>query len=248
MRSFILRLWRSKSPIARALRATYHGSSSFSIPFSRRAAQGWVLPWTAVITVWRWLLRVLIVDPMIRSHATSVGERFRAGSHIPFVSGSGDLRIGDNVTFAGKISFLLAWRDTPARISIGSDTYIGHNALFSSASSVSVGSHCLLSNDVTVLDSPGHHVDPVLRRAGLPPAPEDVRPVTIGNNVWIGLGALILPGVVIGDDAVIAARSVVTGSIPAGVLAAGSPARVVKHLSREEERSDARTSPDERDG
>jgi acetyltransferase-like isoleucine patch superfamily enzyme len=56
------------------------------------------------------------------------------------------------------------------------------------------------------------------------------KPITIGNNVWIGVAATILPGVTIGDNAVIAAGAVVSRSVPADTLAAGVPARVLKHL------------------
>ncbi len=239
MRSLILALWRSKGPTGRAARAVYWGTASFSVPLSRRVALVWTFPIRLTIAVWRWLVRVLIVDPMIRSCASSVGARFHAGSHLPYISGSGDVRIGNDVTIAGKVSMLLAWRESPATISIGDNTYIGHNALVSAALSVSIGANCLLSNDVTILDSPGHPIDPELRRRGIPPLTEDIRPVTIGQNVWIGLGTLILPGSSIGDNSVIAARSVVTGSIPPGVVAAGVPARVIKQIgtSLDRERS-----------
>jgi maltose O-acetyltransferase len=67
-----------------------------------------------------------------------------------------------------------------------------------------------------------HPRDPAQRRAGV----ELGRPVDIGRNVWIGGGAIILPGVRIGDDAVIGAGSVVTRDVPAGATAVGNPARV----------------------
>ncbi len=57
-------------------------------------------------------------------------------------------------------------------------------------------------------------------------------PVTIGNNVWLGGGAIICPGVTVGDDSVIGAGSVVTRDIPPGVVAAGNPCRVVKSIVR----------------
>jgi maltose O-acetyltransferase len=68
-----------------------------------------------------------------------------------------------------------------------------------------------------------HPRDPALRRAGL----EFGRPVEIGRNVWIGGGAILLPGVTIGDDAIVGAGSVVTRDVPAGVSVAGNPARLI---------------------
>jgi maltose O-acetyltransferase len=58
----------------------------------------------------------------------------------------------------------------------------------------------------------------------------DVAPIAIGDNVWLGGGVIVLPGVTIGDDSVIGAGAVVTEGVPAGVLAVGNPARVVREL------------------
>lgn len=71
-----------------------------------------------------------------------------------------------------------------------------------------------------------HTLDPVMRREGY----QLFKPITVGNNVWFGANCTILPGVSIGDDAVIAAGSVVTEDIPAAVMAAGVPCKVKKEL------------------
>src|SRR6266849_3315706 len=90
--------------------------------------------------------------------------------------------------------------------------------------------NALLAAGVSVRDFDGHPLDAARRRAKEPTPPEDVKPVRIGDNVWIGNGALIMKGVTIGDRAVVAARSVVTRDVPTDVVVAGVPARVVKHL------------------
>jgi maltose O-acetyltransferase len=69
-----------------------------------------------------------------------------------------------------------------------------------------------------------HPRDPALRREGW----EFGKPVRIGRNVWIGGGAILLPGVTVGDDALIGAGSVVTRDVPAGATVAGNPARIVR--------------------
>lgn len=107
-----------------------------------------------------------------------------------------------------------------------------------------VGDYSMLSWSVVVMDSYRFSRNPVQRRAELlkvPTAPgrrsvSEVipRPVRIGNNVWIGFEACILPGVTIGDGAVIGARSVVTEDVESYTVVAGNPARLVRRLTRME--------------
>ena len=72
-----------------------------------------------------------------------------------------------------------------------------------------------------------HPTDPDLRKAGI----EMAKPITVGNNVWIGAGSTVLAGVTIGDDAVIGAGSVVTRDIPPRTVAVGVPCRVVREIT-----------------
>ena len=78
--------------------------------------------------------------------------------------------------------------------------------------------------------SAGHPLDAEKRNMGL----EYAFPITVGNNVWIGANVTVLPGVSIGDDAVIGAGSVVTKNIPSGVLAAGNPCSVIRELTEKD--------------
>ncbi len=77
-----------------------------------------------------------------------------------------------------------------------------------------------------------HPLDAAERRRGL----EYASPITIGADVWVGGGAIICPGVMIGDRAVIGAGSVVTRAIPPGVIAVGNPCRVVREVGAEREK------------
>ncbi len=86
---------------------------------------------------------------------------------------------------------------------------------------VSIGDGTQIGPAVQILTA-DHPRDPAVRAAGL----ECGRPIRIGRNVWIGGGAIILPGLSIGDDALIGAGSVVTHDVPAGATAFGNPARV----------------------
>ena len=105
-------------------------------------------------------------------------------------------------------------------IHLGRDVFLNFGCVVLDVCRVTVGDGAQIGPTVQIYAA-DHPRDPAERRAGL----EWGRPVTIGNNVWIGGGAIILPGVTVGDDAIIGAGSVVTSDVPAGGTVVGNPAR-----------------------
>jgi maltose O-acetyltransferase len=110
-------------------------------------------------------------------------------------------------------------------IRIGAGTFVNFGCVFLDCNTIDIGPGCQIAPQV-VISAATHPLDPDQRRKG----PEMAHPVTIGANVWIGAGAVIGPGVTIGDDTTIGAGSVVLADIPARVLAAGTPCRVIRAL------------------
>lgn len=106
-------------------------------------------------------------------------------------------------------------------ISLGDEVFINFNCVILDVVAVSIGDKTQIGPGVQILTA-DHPRDPAERESGL----EFGRPVTIGRNVWIGAGALILPGVSVGDNALIGAGSVVTRDVPEGATVVGNPARV----------------------
>ena len=149
----------------------------------------------------------------------------------PLHPGQGDIIVGDDVLVDGKVGIAFAARfaDRPT-LTIGDHTILSHNCQLTVGRRITIGSHCLIASDVRLYDSDGHPTDPAARLAGSPPPEESSRPITIGDNVWIGTASIILKGVAIGAGSVVAAGSVVTKDVPPGVLVAGHPARVVRRL------------------
>ncbi|MBQ8596252.1 MAG: galactoside O-acetyltransferase [Lachnospiraceae bacterium] len=109
---------------------------------------------------------------------------------------------------------------------IGNGTYINSNLTLVDDYEIHIGEGCLFAPNVTICTT-GHPVHPELRPYGEMYS----FPVKIGNGVWIGAGAIILPGVTIGDHAVIGAGSVVTKDIPANVIAVGNPCKVLREIT-----------------
>jgi len=187
-----------------------------------------------------WLLRLLWFEPLFRSQCTAVGQGL-VMEFLPYMQGHGRIILGNHVRLAGKsaFGFLNRWEDAP-ELSIGDHTFVGHDCSIAVGSSVRIGRHCLLAGGVRVSDYDGHPVDAMLRRTS-PPAREAIKPVVIGDDVWIGAAAMILKGVTIGDRSIVAARAVVTRSVPPDVIVAGNPARVVKSLGNVEMEQNGRS-------
>lgn len=124
-----------------------------------------------------------------------------------------------------------AWIEPPFFCDYGSHIHLGRNVFFNfhctvlDVCEVRIGDHTLFGPGVQLL-TPLHPLDPVARRHD-----EYGRPITIGNDVWVGGAALVLAGVRIGDGAVIGAGSVVTRDVPPGVFAAGNPCRVIRPVA-----------------
>ncbi len=114
-------------------------------------------------------------------------------------------------------------------ITLGEDFYSNYNLVILDDAPITIGSHVFIAPDCGIYAA-GHPINVAQRNEGL----EYAKPVTIGDNVWIGGGVRILPGVSIGSNTVIGAGSVVTKDIPDGVLAAGNPCRVIRALTPEE--------------
>lgn len=113
--------------------------------------------------------------------------------------------------------------DYGENISVGARTFINYNLTALDVAAIRIGADCQIGPNVQLL-TPLHPLDAEARRAHL----EAAKPITVGDNVWIGGGAILLPGVTVGSDTVIGAGAVVTKDLPVGVLALGNPARVVR--------------------
>ncbi|MFI8306291.1 sugar O-acetyltransferase [Streptomyces sp. NPDC085927] len=115
--------------------------------------------------------------------------------------------------------------DYGSNITIGARTFVNYNLTALDVAAIVIGEDCQIGPNVQLL-TPTHPVEPQPRRDKL----EAAQPITIGDNVWIGGGAIVLPGVTIGDNSVIGAGAVVTKDVPANVIAVGNPARPVRDI------------------
>ncbi len=118
------------------------------------------------------------------------------------------------------------WCDYGYNIHLGDRFYANHNCVMLDAAPITFGSDVYVGPDCGFYTS-GHPLEKELRNAGL----EYAHPITVGNDVWIGGGVRIMPGVTVGNNVVIGSGSIVTKDVPSGVVAAGNPCRVLRALA-----------------
>lgn len=151
-----------------------------------------------------------------------------------------EIKIGDKVFFASSsirctASSIYApvklrtWSET-SKIIIEDNVSLNGTSITSRSKVIHIGEGTMIAPNVVIIDSDFHSLWAPDNRATNPGIEED-KDVTIGKNVWIGMQSIILKGISIGDNSVIAAGSIVTNDIPSNVLAGGVPARVIRNLT-----------------
>jgi acetyltransferase-like isoleucine patch superfamily enzyme len=146
----------------------------------------------------------------------------------------------DRITLAASVvcrGLLRIEKFGAGRIVIGANAYIGDDCLLSSAAGIEIGEHVLLAHGVQIFDNDSHPLDPAARVADYASVHDHgergviaAAPVRVGARAWIGFGAILLKGITIGENSVVAAGSVVTRDVPANSVVAGNPAAVVKTI------------------
>ncbi len=121
------------------------------------------------------------------------------------------------------------WCDYGCNITVGDNFDMNHGCVILDGGGVTFGDNVFVAPQCG-FHTAGHPLDFMQRNKGI----EYAYPIVVGNNVWIGAGVTVVPGVTIGDNTVIGAGSVVTKDIPAGVLAVGNPCRIVREITQED--------------
>ncbi|MDK4355104.1 chorismate mutase [Enterococcus faecium] len=132
-------------------------------------------------------------------------------------------RTGKKIYMEPVINF-----DYGYNIFVGENFYANFNCTFLDVSTIEIGDNCMFAPNVQLYTAT-HPLHPVKRNSGL----EYAKPIKIGNNVWLGGGVIVTPGVTLGDNVVVGAGSVVTKSFPDNVVIAGNPVRIIKTVEEE---------------
>ena len=151
----------------------------------------------------------------------------------------------ENVRIAGPSAIRGILRaEVGGRLHLGHYVYVGDNVLISARLSITVGDATLLAHGVQVFDNNSHPTQTFQRviqfrrmlgdKRLVAPLEIDAEPVQIGSRCWIGLNSVVLKGVSVGSDTIVAACSVVSRSLEEGIVAAGNPAQMMRRLTEDE--------------
>ena len=178
---------------------------------------------------WNYRRFLLFEKPRHRAVELGKGVTF----NVPVKGGQGVLRVGDDTMLGFPLAYrlgdggiMLQTRTPEAEISIGRRNGFSNNTVLCAVNSIRIGDNCRIGDGVAIYDADFHEVNPSTRDRSV----GVVKPVVIGNNVWIGSRVMVLKGVTIGDNSVIGAMSLVTKEIPPNCIAAGTPAKVIRTI------------------
>ena len=161
-------------------------------------------------------------------NATHLGKKVRVWGPLK-VENWGEMMIGDKVRLSATPAVLELVTGGNGRLEIGQRTFINYGGSISAHELVHIGARCNIGPHVLIMDNNFHRMEPD-RRDEMPPS----HPIILEDNVFLGARVIVLGGVTIGADSVVGAGSVVTRSIPSGVIAAGNPAKVIRPLQPNE--------------
>jgi len=157
----------------------------------------------------------------LRRRGAKTGPKVSIGPGCRFWMPAG-IVMGERATLEGEVWLKLV--SARSRLEVGAYAFFGQGCQVNVLERVEIGEHCLFGPRCVIVDH-NHGIQPGRRIDEQPCAS---KPIRIGSDVWCGAGAVILPGVAIGDGAVVGAQSVVTHDVPPMAVVAGNPARVLR--------------------
>ena len=227
-----LRQWIKSSPHP-AARALFHGIKSlqrFEIPAPK-------LFWKPVYCFWQLaqnslatFTRVLWWTPLFKSRCTVTNKGLYLYGGMPWIAGPLHISVGKDCRISGQTTL------TGRSASVNPELIIGDNIDLGWQCTVAVGTRIIIGNNVRIAGQcflagyPGHPINAQDRAAHKSELDNQAQEIVLADDVWLGTGVKVLAGVHIGQGTIVGTGSVVTKDLPAGVIAAGNPARVIRKI------------------
>jgi acetyltransferase-like isoleucine patch superfamily enzyme len=185
----------------------------------------------AVVAVRMDLLRIVWTTPLFQSRLTRPAPRLFLYGGMPLVLGPVEIAVGSDCRVSGQVTITgrSAGAATPA-LTIGRNCDIGWQTTISVGRQVVIGDNVRIAGRALLAGYPGHPLDVNARAAGKADTEDQVGDIVLEDDVWLATDVAVIGGVRIGRGTVVGAGSVVTRDLPANVLAAGNPARVIRSI------------------
>lgn len=179
-------------------------------------------------------LRVFWWTPLFRSQVMGPANQLLLYGGLPLLSGGIQIWLGNGCRVSGQTTFSARTSSKVApTLEIGNNVDVGWQTTIAVGQSVKLGDNVRIAAQCLLAGYPGHPLNRDKRAKGEPETDEQVGDIILEPDVWLATGVKVMAGVTIGQGTVVAAGSVVTCDLPAGVLAGGVPARVIKVLESE---------------
>lgn len=181
-----------------------------------------------------WSVNVLYWKPVFMSWMQNNPKRlFLYGTGLPYLTGPLDMRVGDDCRISTQIT--VAGRsagEIRPELTVGDNVDIGWGSGIYIGTRIVIGDNVRIAGQGTLAGYPGHPMEAKARAMGAPDLDEQAKDIILEDDVWLARSVIVNAGVTIGRGTIVAAGSVVTKSLPAGVLAGGAPARIIKNLDQ----------------
>jgi len=222
---------RGETPVARTLLDAIKAIRGFELPAPKLIYKPLYVAYGALTTTLSEGMRVVWWTPLFKSRLNKVGRSLYLYGGLPYVSGPLQIEMGDRCRVSGKTNFSgrTVARQPPV-LKVGDNIDIGWMCSITVGSRVEIGNNVRIAARCFLAGYPGHPLNAEDRAAGLPETDDQVGDIVLEDDVWLATGVSVMAGVRIGKGTIVAAGSVVTRDLPAGVLAGGVPAKVIRPI------------------
>ncbi|MCX2499168.1 acyltransferase [Plesiomonas shigelloides] len=231
-----LRQWAKagNSPLARNLWSTAKALRTWSCPVIPAIHRPLYALHQLLKNTFTSFTRIFYWTPLFKTRLAQPAPHLYLYSGMPQLIGPLYIQIGSHCQISGISSFIGRQGSRPVELHIGDRCHIGWQTTIAVGRKVILGDDVYMAGKVFLAGFPGHPLNPEERAAGLPEHDEQTGDIILEDKVWLGTGVMVNAGVRIGAGTVVAAGSIVTHDLPARVLAAGVPAKVIRALPESE--------------
>lgn len=231
-RKLALKIRRRETPFYDFLYRMAKRSRTLRLPLPRFIGNFLYYERSIRLAAWRGFWRVFYYEPMFRSRCAHVGEHFWLIGGMPLIEGNLKITVGDHCMMFGMSTFSCTRIYDEPELIVGNWSNLGYRTSISVGQRVEIGNNVRIASGCFIADNDGHPYDYYKRRKAHtePVTKEQIKPIKIEDDCWIGVDCIILKGVTLGQGTIVGAKSVITRSVPPFCIVAGSPARVVKEL------------------